>query len=67
MQKRGPGEGVSASGPRYGLFVSFARGMGVLTDTLAEKISGASVRTGYRAESLERLSGAGAFTSRTGR
>ncbi len=55
MQRRGPGEGVSASGPRYGLFVSFAGGMGVLTDTLAEKISGASVRTGYRAESLERF------------
>jgi len=55
MQRRGPGEGVSASGPRYGLFVSFARGMGALVDALAEKISGASVRTAYRAESLERF------------
>lgn len=55
MQRRGSGEGVSASGPRYGLFVSFARGMGVLVDALAEKISGAMVRTGCRAESLERF------------
>ena len=55
MQKRGTDQGVSASGPRYGLFVSFERGMGVLADALAEKISGASVRTGYRAESLERF------------
>ena len=55
MQRRGSGEGVSASGPRYGLFVSFARGMSVLADTLAEKISGASIRTGCRAESLERF------------
>ena len=54
MQRRA-GEGVSASGPRYGLFVSFERGMGVLADALAEKISGASVRTGCRAESLERF------------
>ena len=54
MQKRGSGEGVSASGPRYGLFVSFARGMGVLADALAEAISGASVRLGCRVESLER-------------
>ena len=54
MQKRGTGEGVSASGPRYGLFVSFARGMGVLADALAEKISGAMVRTGCRAEALEK-------------
>jgi len=57
MQRRGSGEGVSASGPRYGLFVSFARGMGVLVDALAEKISGAMVRTGCRAESLERNEG----------
>ena len=54
MQKRGSGEGVSASGPRYGLFVSFERGMGVLADALAEAISGASVRLGCRVESLER-------------
>ena len=55
MQRRDSGEGVSASGPRYGLFVSFERGMGVLADALAEKISGAMVRTGCRAESLERF------------
>lgn len=55
MQRRGTGEGVSASGPRYGLFVSFERGMSVLADALAEKISGAMVRTGCRAESLERF------------
>ena len=54
MQRRASDEGVSASGPRYGLFVSFARGMGVLVDALAEKISGAMVRTGCRAESLEK-------------
>ncbi len=54
MQKRGTDEGVSASGPRYGLFVSFARGMGALADALAEKISGASVRTGCRAELIEK-------------
>ncbi len=54
MQKRGSGEGASASGPRYGLFVSFERGMGVLVDALVEKISAASVRTGCRAEALER-------------
>ncbi len=54
MQKRGSGEGVSASGPRYGLFVSFERGMGALVDALAGKISAASVRTGCRAEALEK-------------
>lgn len=54
MQRRGSDAGVSASGPRYGLFVSFARGMGVLADTLAERISGASVRVDCRAESLDR-------------
>ena len=54
MQKRGSGEGASASGPRYGLFVSFERGMGVLVDALAAKISAASVRTGCKAEALER-------------
>ena len=57
MQKRGAGEGVSASGPRYGLFVSFERGMGVLADALAEKVGSASIRTGCRAESLERNEG----------
>lgn len=54
MQRRVSGEGVSASGPRYGLFVSFARGMGALADALAEKIAGVSVRLGCRAEALER-------------
>ncbi len=54
MQRRGADEGVSASGPRYGLFVSFARGMGVLADALVEKMDGVSVRLGCRAESLER-------------
>ena len=54
MRKRGSGEGVSASGPRYGLFVSFERGMGVLVDALVEKISAASVRAGCRAEALDR-------------
>ena len=54
MQKRGTDEGVSASGPRYGLFVSFERGMGVLADALTEAIAEATVRTSCRAEALER-------------
>ena len=55
---QGRGAGVSASGPRYGLFVSFVRGMGVLVDALAENIRGVAVRTDCRAEALERT-GAG--------
>lgn len=41
-----------ASGARYGLFLSFDRGMQVLTDALADRISRASIRRNTTVESL---------------
>ncbi len=57
MRRADAGGAASASGPRYGLLVSLARGMGALVDALVGRISGASPRTGCRAESLRRREG----------
>lgn len=51
---RRTGAEAAASGPRYGLFASLARGMGALVDALAAHISDASVRLGCRAEEVRR-------------
>ena len=47
-------EGSGTSGARYSLFLSFDRGMQVLTDTIAERISSLSSQiTGHPSEELE--------------
>jgi len=41
-----------ASGPRYGLFVSFDEGLQVLTDALASRLPAGAARTGHRVTGL---------------
>ena len=50
-ERRG-GVGDGASGARYGLFLSFDRGMQALTDALSARLPPASLRLNTRAESL---------------
>ncbi len=47
-------QGASASGPRYGLFLTLEEGMGSLIDALLERIPAESLRSGARASSLRR-------------
>ena len=46
--------GGSASGPRYGLFVTLRRGLGLLVDRLLEEIPAGSLKLAARAESVRR-------------
>jgi oxygen-dependent protoporphyrinogen oxidase len=46
------GSGSGVSGARYSLFLSFDRGMQVLTDTLAGRVSPASIRLNTGVESI---------------
>ncbi len=48
-----PGAGA-ASGPRYGLFVSFDEGLQVLTDSLAARLPAGCIRTNSKVTSLSR-------------
>lgn len=47
-------QGASASGPRYGLFLTLEEGMGSLIDALLERIPAESLRPNARASSLRR-------------
>ncbi len=46
-----------ASGPRYGLFVSFDEGLQVLTDALADRLPAGTARTGVRVTGLTSRAG----------
>lgn len=52
-------EGVGASGARYGLFVSFDRGMQMLVDALAARLPTGCVRLGARVTALAAEPGSG--------
>jgi oxygen-dependent protoporphyrinogen oxidase len=47
-------QSASASGPRYGLFLTLEEGMGTLIDALLERIPAESLRPNARASSLSR-------------
>ena len=55
-----------ASGPRYGLFATFDRGMGVLIETLAGRLAPGSCLTGSRARSIARTASRGWRVERDG-
>ena len=44
----------SASGPRYGIFVSLREGIGAMVDRLVERLPPGTIRTGTGVESLAR-------------
>ena len=46
------GKAEDASGPRYGLFLSFRQGMDTLTKRLAERIAGCNIRMKTKAKSI---------------
>ncbi|MEK6710941.1 MAG: protoporphyrinogen oxidase [Nitrospinota bacterium] len=48
---------AAASGPRYGLFLSLADGMGSLIGALRERLPGSALRCGARAAGLRREAG----------
>ena len=57
LQMRSGKEGKmlgQTSGPRYSLFMSFARGMGTLTDALVNRIQASSLFLGYGIASVHR-------------
>ncbi len=51
-----------ARGARYGLFVSFRKGMSTFTDALAAALPAGSLRTGFRVASVIRESSGGRWT-----
>ncbi len=59
-------DGRGASGARYGLFLSFDRGMQVLTDALAARLPTNATRLLTRAESASFDNNAGRWVVRTG-
>jgi oxygen-dependent protoporphyrinogen oxidase len=59
-------DGRGASGARYGLFLSFDRGMQVLTDALAARLPTNTTRLLTRAESASFDNNAGRWVVRTG-
>ena len=54
MQKESKRQATSASGPRYGLFLTLDSGMETMVDALLEKIPAESLRPNTRAVSLRR-------------